>query len=175
MEKDTDWRRIFKERREGNEIFNLLLLYLEDCIFKCCTIGMSITLFFCSKSSISLYWRGLVLGEKKCSSSSLALTLEYYIDSSVTFPVCYCLLQHRWNLLAMCIIIIMCIAELCVLQTAMKLIDILREYEYQTSVKLDVAVTNIVAFKDKYRCMWRQMLSYLTTIVVVFTVYKEFI
>ena len=25
------------------------------------------------------YWRGLVLGEKKCSSSSLALTLEYYI------------------------------------------------------------------------------------------------
>ncbi len=43
---------------------------------------MSITLFFCSKSLISLYWRGLVLGEKKCSSSSLALMLEYYIDSS---------------------------------------------------------------------------------------------
>ena len=30
-----------------------------------------------------------------CSSSSLALTLEYYIELSQTFPVCYCVLQHR--------------------------------------------------------------------------------
>ena len=53
-----------------------------------------------------ILWRGLVLGEKKCSSSSLALTLEYYIELSQTFPVCYCLLQHRWPLIAMCIIIL---------------------------------------------------------------------
>ena len=74
--------KMFKERREGIKNFILLYSMTQGLHF---SMFLELTLFFCfnlENFRFIRYRGGLVLGEKKCSSSSLALTLEYYIKLS---------------------------------------------------------------------------------------------